>query len=149
MIEPDRIGHVVLKVRDLARSKKFYSEVLGLTVMGEVPEMRMVFFASRARDHHELAIMEVGRGAETPAPNSVGMLHVAFRLSSEQDLKTAYHELKQRGIPILGTVNHGISKSIYFADPDGNQIELYCDNPKETYAHMANPYAGRTPLDLG
>jgi catechol 2,3-dioxygenase-like lactoylglutathione lyase family enzyme len=54
MIVPDRIGHVVIKVRDLERSRKFYTEVLGLKQMMDLPEFKMVFFASNGRDHHEL-----------------------------------------------------------------------------------------------
>jgi catechol-2,3-dioxygenase len=55
MICPERIGHVVLKVRDLERSKKFYAEVMGLEVMKVEPSIKMAFFASNGRDHHEIA----------------------------------------------------------------------------------------------
>jgi catechol-2,3-dioxygenase len=61
MIQPDRIGHVVIKVRDLGRSTKFYSEILGLQIMKEELAFKMAFLASHGRDHHELAIVEVGR----------------------------------------------------------------------------------------
>jgi catechol 2,3-dioxygenase len=148
MIHPERIGHVVLKVRELERSRRFYGEVLGLKQMGEIPEFQMVFFSCGGRDHHELAIKAVGADAEGPRPRDVGLFHVAFRMRSEDDLKAAYRELQTHGVPVLGSVNHGISKSIYVADPDGNQIELYCDNPPEDYAGMRNPYAGRAALDL-
>jgi catechol 2,3-dioxygenase len=149
MIHPERIGHVVLKVRDLERSRRFYQDILGLTVMGEVPEFQMVFFSCGGRDHHELAIKAIRADAQAPRPQDVGLLHVAFRLRSEDDLRAAYRELQAHDVPILGSTNHGISKSIYFVDPDGNQIELYCDNPPEEYARMPNPYAGRASLDLG
>ena len=59
MIHPDRIGHIVLKVRSLERSRPFYTEVLGLEVMKELPEVKMVFLASNRRDHHEIALAEV------------------------------------------------------------------------------------------
>jgi catechol 2,3-dioxygenase len=148
MINLERIGHVVLKVRDLERSRRFYANVLGLKVMGEIPEFQMVFFSCGGRDHHELAIKAIGAEAQGPRPHDVGLFHVAFRLRSEDDLKAAYRELCAQGVSVLGSVNHGISKSIYLADPDGNQIELYCDNPPQEYARMPNPYAGRAPLDL-
>ena len=63
MIVPDRIGHVVIKVRDIERSRKFYTEVMGLQLMMELPKIKMAFFASNGRDHHEIACMEVGADA--------------------------------------------------------------------------------------
>jgi catechol 2,3-dioxygenase len=148
MIHPDRIGHVALRVRDLKRSRKFYTEVLGLELMKEIPELRAAFFSSGGRDHHEMALLEVGPQAEVPKASEIGMLHVAFRLQSEEELRSAYQELKARGIPISFTVNHGVSKSIYFQDPDGHGIELYCDNRPEEYAHMPDPYLGMDKLDF-
>ena len=64
MIKPERIGHVVLKVRNLARSRQFYAELLGLDLMYEIPGM--AFLASHRRDHHEIGLMEVGEAAELP-----------------------------------------------------------------------------------
>lgn len=148
MIRPDRIGHVALRVRDLERSRKFYSEVLGLQLMKEAPGLRAAFLSSGGRDHHEMALLEVGPQAEAPGANETVMLHVAFRLQSEEELRNAYQELKARGIPISFTVNHGVSKSIYFQDPDGHGIELYCDNRPEEYAHMPDPYLGMDKLDF-
>jgi catechol 2,3-dioxygenase len=148
MIRPDRIGHVALQVQDLQRSCAFYRDVLGLQLMKEIPEWRAAFFSSGGRDHHEIALLEVGPRAASPQGHAVKMLHVAFRVRSEAELRAAYQELKARGIPITFTVDHGISKSIYFQDPDGHGIEVYCDNPPEAYAHMPNPYAGVEKLDF-
>ncbi len=148
MIRSDRLGHVALRVRDLKRSRKFYAEVLGLQLMKEIPELRAAFLSSGGRDHHEVALLEVGPQAEAPRANETGMFHVAFRLQSEEDLRAAYQDLKAQGIPVSFTVNHGVSKSIYFQDPDGHGIEVYCDNPPEEYAHMPNPYAGTEKLDF-
>ena len=54
MILPDRIGHVVIKVRNLERSKRFFTDVLGLKLMMELPKLKIAFFASNGRDHHEI-----------------------------------------------------------------------------------------------
>ena len=148
MIRPDRIGHVAIRVRDLKRSREFYTEVLGLQLMKEIPEWRAAFLSSGGRDHHEMALLEVGPQAEVPRANEVGLVHIAFRLPSEEDLRTAYQELKARGVPVAFTVNHGVSKSVYFQDPDGHGVEVYCDNPPEEYAHMPNPYMGVEKLDF-
>jgi catechol 2,3-dioxygenase len=148
MIHPDRIGHIVLKVRNLERSRRFYTEILGLDVMKELPEVKMVFLASNRRDHHEIALAEVGEGAGAPEPSDVGLAHFAFRLKNAEDLLAAYREFKQRGVPIAFTVNHGVTLSIYFFDPDGNQLEVYSDNPPEEIAKMSNPYFGLDKLDF-
>jgi catechol 2,3-dioxygenase len=148
MIRPDRIGHIVLKVRSLGRSRPFYTEVLGLEVMKELPEVKMLFLASNRRDHHEIALAEVGEQAGAPRPGDVGLAHCAFRLKSMEDLIDAYREFKRRGVPISFTVNHGVTRSIYFLDPDGNQLEVYVDNPPEEIAIMSDPYFGLDKLEF-
>jgi catechol 2,3-dioxygenase len=148
MIRPERIAHVVLKVRDLERSKQFYTEVLGMDVMNEMPNPRIVFLANNRRDHHEIALLEVGQQALAPPANAVGLVHVAFRLRSEEELRAAYRELKEKNVPISFTVNHGITKSVYFFDPDGHELEVYCDNPPEEYAKLPNSYMGMDKLDF-
>jgi catechol 2,3-dioxygenase len=148
MIRPERIAHVVIKVRDLERSRKFYTEVLGMQFMKEIPELKIAFFSNNGRDHHEIALLEVGPQAEAPRANELGLLHIAFRLRSEEELRAAYQELKARGVPVSFTVNHGITKSVYFRDPDGYELEVYCDNPPEEYVHMLNAYAGTEKLDF-
>ena len=148
MIHPDRIGHIVLKVRSLERSRPFYTEVLGLEVMKELPQVKMLFLASNRRDHHEIALAEVGEHAGAPKPGDVGLAHCAFRLKTAEDLRAAYREFKERGVPISFTVNHGVTRSIYFLDPDGNQLEVYVDNSPEEIAQMSDPYFGLDKLDF-
>jgi catechol 2,3-dioxygenase len=148
MIHTDRIGHIVLKVRSLARSLPFYTGILGLDVMKELPQVKMVFLASNRRDHHEIALAEVGEQAGAPKPGDVGLAHCAFRLKSLEDLRAAYREFKERGVPISFTVNHGVTRSIYFLDPDGNQLEVYVDNTPEEIAKMSDPYFGLDKLDF-
>lgn len=148
MIKAERIGHVVLKVRDLQRSRKFYTEVLGMEVMNEISQPPILFLANNRRDHHEVGLLEVGLQAEGPRANDIGMLHVAFRLLNEADLIAAYREFKEKDVPISFTVNHGITKSIYFRDPDGHELEVYCDNTPEEYAKLPNSYMGMDKLDF-
>jgi catechol 2,3-dioxygenase len=148
MIQPDRIGHVVIKVRNLARSTKFYSEVLGLQVMKEEPGFKMVFLASHGRDHHELAVVEVGSEAAAPRERSIGLSHIAFRLRDEAALRAAYRDLKKNDVRIIGAINHGVTKSIYFEDPDGYELEVYCDGLPEEVAKFPDPYAGFEGLDF-
>lgn len=148
MVRPERIGHVVIKVRNLERSRKFYTEVLGMDVMNESQEIGILFLANNRRDHHEIALIEVGEEASAPQAHQIGLVHIAFRLRDEDELRAAYHEFKEKQVPISFTVNHGITNSIYFRDPDGHELEVYCDNPPEEYAAMPNAYMGMDKLDF-
>ena len=129
-IKPDRIGHVVLKVRSLERSVPFYSEILGFTENARYGPM--VFFTATGENHHDLALMEVGEDAAAQGSREVGLFHVAIRLGSVDDVKGAYAELRARGVSV-GSSDHGVSKSIYLSDPDGIEIELYADVPSDDY----------------
>jgi catechol 2,3-dioxygenase len=142
MIKPDRIGHVVLKVRDIERTKKFYTEVLGLEIMQFEPSIKMAFFASNRRDHHEIAAIEVERTAPESAPGAVGLSHVAFRLRDQEHLRAAYAELKKHGVAVVSAVDHGVTKSIYFRDPDDHMLEVYCDGLPQEVAKFPDPYMG-------
>lgn len=148
MLHPERIAHVVLKVRSLEQSKKFYTETLGMRVMKDLPQLRAVFLSFNGRDHHEIALFEIGEKAEAPRPNQTGMLHVAFRLRTEDDLVSAYKELKEKGVPVSFTVNHGVSKSIYFRDPDDNELEVYLDNDITEIDALPNAYLGMEKLEF-
>ena len=121
------LGHVVLKVADLERSEKFYSGVLGMSVCGRFDEqdMKMTFFT--LGNHHDLAIMEVS-GTDTAAGNqAVGLHHVAFCVGTLLDeLVEAKTHLEAAGVTPV-PVDHEVTKSLYFDDPDGNTLELYVD----------------------
>jgi len=140
MIKIERVGHLVITVRSLEKSRDFYTRVLGLQVMGEIPGA--VFLSAGGRDHHELALAELGSQAAKAKLNEVGLVHFAFRLRNEADLLEAYDTLLKEGVEISHTVNHGVTKSVYFFDPDGHEVEVYADNSPEEVASLPNPYFG-------
>lgn len=117
-----------------------------MEVMNDSPQARLLFLANHSRDHHELALIEIGPDAPSPDSGAIGMAHVAFRLETQEQLEQAYEELKRREIPISFTVNHGITNSVYFFDPDGHELEVYCDNDPEAFADMPNTYLGMDKL---
>jgi catechol-2,3-dioxygenase len=126
-IDPQEVGHVVLKVRNLERSAKFY-ELLGFRKVAEI-RGRMAFFTATGENHHDLGLMAVGENAPSPHPNAVGLYHVAIRLPSEEHVKAAYRTLAAAGVNVTGASDHGVSRSVYITDPDGIELELYADIP--------------------
>ena len=136
-----RVGHLVLKVKDLERSRKFFTEVLGFPQVGE-NDRGMLFFSTDVVDnHHMLALREAKPGAPMPDPEQIGMEHVSFELGSFAELQEAYRKFKEHNVKIRMTVFHGVAKSVYFYDPDGNQLEVYCNVPPEEYRKsVSNPY---------
>ena len=131
MLQPLRIGHVVLKVRDLDRSLSFYRDLLGFKVVSELSNV-MIFLAADGQNHHDLALLRVGQQAASPVPTAVGLYHVAIQLADWDAVRRAHAILTERGL-LRGAVDHGVSRSLYTADPDGNEIELYCDAPRSEW----------------
>jgi catechol 2,3-dioxygenase len=131
MLQPLRIGHVVLKVRDLDRSLAFYRDLLGFQVAGEMSNV-MIFLTATGENHHDLALLRVGDSAPSPLATAVGLYHVAIQLSDWGAVQHAHTLLSERGL-LRGAVDHGVTRSLYTADPDGNEIELYCDAPRQEW----------------
>ena len=144
MIKPTRLGHVVLRVRDLKRSEEFYTKFLGLEVKGRGGD-RMVFFRSNEDTDHDLAISNVGADAPGPEANRVGMYHLAYEFDSIEDIKEAYLLTQELGVEIAGFGDHGEIKGLYVRDPDGIEIELcafapeYKDTPLEQLLTQGEP----------
>lgn len=126
MIRPKKVGHVVLKVRDVTRAEQFYTEVLGFEVVMRLDRPRGVFFTLGAQ-HHDIAVLEMPADAEPVKDNQVGLHHVALQVGSLEELQECYRTLKAHNVRITATIDHFITKSIYFVDPDGNGFELYYD----------------------
>lgn len=134
-MEVKELGHVVLYVRELERSVRFYRDVLGwhqidLTTI-PIPAPVAAFASASGRTHHELLLIEVGEGAAAmPVGRRLGMYHVGLRIGdSDDELREALARLSESGVPVRGASDHTVSHSLYIADPDGNEIELYVDVP--------------------
>jgi catechol-2,3-dioxygenase len=124
------LGHVLLRVLDLERSKKFYTEVLGFRVLEEDPEHGGVFLALDGQSHAiDLFAAKDVEAARRQTPGVRGLGHVAFRVDSEAALRDAYTTLGAHGVEITRSIDHVSQKSIYFLDPDGNTIEIYYEHP--------------------
>ncbi len=127
------LGHLVLYVQNAARSARFYREVLGWhQVLPADPETTGPVAAfSGGRTHHELLLIEVGPDA-TPVPTGrrLGLYHFGVRVGdSDEELRAARDRVVAAGGTVLGSSDHTVTHSVYVADPDGNEVELYVDVP--------------------
>jgi catechol 2,3-dioxygenase len=140
-----RVGHVVIKMRDLDAAKRFYRDILGMKITDE-REGFGVFF--RFHDyHHDIAVFKVAEDAVAPQTNQVGLAHIALVADSLDTVKAMYRRLKEHNVPIVRTVDHGITRSVYFKDPEGNELEIYCEVP-EVHWQNVDTIIVANPIDL-
>ena len=132
-MEVKELGHLVLYVRDLERSRAFYRDVLGWREAAAVPGQMAMF--SSGRTHHELLLIEVGpNAAPIPEGRRVGMYHFGLKVGTTDDeLREAVETLVNAGANVVGAADHTVTHSLYITDPDGNEIELYIDVQPERW----------------
>jgi catechol 2,3-dioxygenase len=129
------LGHVVFYVRELDRSVRFYTDVVGLTEQGRIFNDRAALL-SGGRTHHELLLIEVGAAPGPAQGRRVGLYHVGWKIGTTlAELKAAYERIEAKGYAVDGVSDHTVSQSIYLRDPDGNEVELFVDNPEFDWRH--------------
>jgi catechol 2,3-dioxygenase len=129
-----RIRHVVLNVRDLAVSKAFYVDIVGMQVQQAMPGGA---FLTCGESDHDIALFqaregkEQAAGASRPLSTRVGLNHVMLETDSVEDVRALYRRLKAAGNDSARPIDHGSIRSIYFVDPDGNTVEVGYEVPVE------------------
>lgn len=147
------IGHVHLHVADLERSLAFYRGVLGFGLVTRFAEgPHGAAFVSAGGYHHHIGLNTWrSRGASPPPPGHTGLYHFAVRYPARRDLAEAVRRAVAAGVSLHGATDHGVSHSIYLADPDGNGLELTWDLPRDAWPlnDRGEPdlFSGR-PLDV-
>jgi catechol-2,3-dioxygenase len=128
-VEVKELGHIVLYVRDLARSAEFYRDVLGWNPITPKTEGARAAAFSSGRTHHELLLIEVGEDAPLPPHGRrAGLYHFGLKVGETDDeLREALATLQEHNVRVVGASDHTVTHSLYILDPDGNEIELYID----------------------
>ena len=141
-----RLNHAVLYVRDVDVSKAFYTEVLGFSIVVEIPGGAF-FRAPGSTNDHDLATFQIGSaaGPSTAGTATVGLYHLAWEVDTLGELERLRSVLREAGA-LVGQTNHGTTKSLYAKDPDGIELEIVWLVPAALLD--AATVLGTAPLDL-
>ncbi|OJY53551.1 VOC family protein [Pseudonocardia sp. 73-21] len=140
-ISPVRLNHAVLYVADLDRAVDFYTGVFGMTVAATEPRARAAFLRlPRSGNHHDLGLF--GVGPQAPKQRGIGLYHLAWQVDTVDELDAARQVLLEAGA-FTGASSHGATKSVYGADPDGNEFEIMWMLPRVDWG----VYENAAPVD--
>ena len=140
-----QLNHAVLFVRNLDRSVDFYRDIFGFEEVTRTGGMAFLRFP-QSPNHHDLGLAEVGERAPAPPRGSVGLYHLAWEVPTLGDLVRVAERLKARGVLHHGS-DHGATKSLYAADPDGIEFEVMWMVPREQWGEFERGVK-TTRLDL-
>ena len=137
---PVRLNHAVLFVADLQRSIDFYTGTFGMEVVVVEPRADAAFLRlPRSGNHHDLGLFGVGTAGGPRRRGAVGLYHLAWQVDTIDELAVARTALLDGG-SYTGESSHGATKSLYGADPDGNEFEIMWMLPRDdwgAYEHTA------------
>lgn len=122
---PNRIAHIGIMTKQFETMLDWYQRFL---LAEPVYKDDNLAFISFDEEHHRVVLMKLPDEAPENNPNGPGMAHLAYTFSSIKELLGAYERLRNEGIVPFLPINHGMTTSMYYMDPDGNQMEFQWDN---------------------
>jgi catechol 2,3-dioxygenase len=147
MAKVNKVGHVVLNVRDLDASLAFYTAALGMELVTHNTPRQMAFLSSGTQ-HHDIALSQAPAGAERGV---IGINHIAMQIEGgAEELRQLYGRLLAAGAQIDRTTEHSTTLSVYFFDPDGNRLEIFAEklSPEEGIRTLRKRGGMNKPLAL-
>ncbi|MBI4609477.1 MAG: VOC family protein [Candidatus Rokubacteria bacterium] len=143
---PVSFSHFGIHVTDLARMEDFYTRVLDLLVTdrGALRDGPTLVFLSRDPDQHHQMVLVTGR---PPGAGYNVVNQISFKLPMLADLKAMYTRVREERVKEFRIVTHGNAWSVYFADPEGNRVELFVDTPWHTPQPFAEPFDIEAPVE--
>ncbi|MEM7094286.1 MAG: VOC family protein [Actinomycetota bacterium] len=146
IIRPVKLAHFVLRSPRFTESVAWWTTVLGAETRHEND---FVCFLSYDEEHHRLAIISAPQLHDNER-TTAGLEHIAFTYASLDDLLATFSRLKAAAIEPVAPINHGMTLSMYYADPDGNQVELQVDTmtPTEAEDFMASDVFAANPIGV-
>ena len=151
-IRPQKFVHVVYRTRRFDEMLAWYQFVFDAQVQYQNPALAFLTYDD---EHHRFALINLdvlqAEGSETEKQGLIGVDHVAYTYASLEDLFENYEQLKAKGIKPYWCVHHGITVSMYYADPDGNQMEFQVDafdSAEEANDFMCGPITATNPVGV-
>ena len=158
---PIGVNHVVLNVRDLEESHRFWTEIVGLKQvgalrpradMGSMPPMRFYSGDHGGKmTHHDVALVENPNVPPPPAewglfgaPQAIN--HIAIAMPDRETWQKRLAFLQSRGVKFHLRINHGVTHSVYISDPNGYGVELLYELPRHLWERDID--AGLNYLEL-
>lgn len=138
-----RTGHVALRVRDLEKARHFYGDILGMKISEERPGQAIFFRFNEY--HHDIVVFQAA-DAGPATEHHAGAAHIAFVADDFETVLNMYRRLRENNVRVRRTTDHGFTKSVYFEDPDGIELEIYAEVPE--FDWRKNGLAVRQPLDF-
>lgn len=132
-LRPSRFSHLVLKTAQFDAMTDWYKTVLSARPLFE---NEVVCFLTYDEEHHRVMIGHAPDAAPRD-PKAAGVVHFAYAVETLEDLVNAYVRLRDQGIKPHSCINHGFTTSLYYLDPDRNEVELAVDNFKTREAMNA------------
>lgn len=146
-ISPVKLAHVVLRSKSYQASIDWWLNLLGAHVQFSSP---FLCFLTYDEEHHRLAIINAP-DSQDANPAAAGVDHFAFSYGDLDSLLASYQRLKAGGVTPYWCINHGPTTSLYYRDPDNNQVELQVDNfqtGEETAAWFHSEAFRRNPIGV-
>jgi catechol-2,3-dioxygenase len=151
-IRPSRFVHVVYRTRQFDKMIQWYRDVFDCKVQYQNP---ILAFLTYDDEHHRVALVNLAavkpQADEGERRGVIGVDHVAYTYDSVEDLVENYAQLKEKGILPYWCIHHGVTMSMYYADPDGNQMEMQVDAFTSSDAandYMNGPHFATNPIGV-
>ncbi|MEW6208270.1 MAG: VOC family protein [Acidobacteriota bacterium] len=150
-IRPTKFAHVVYRTRRFEQMLQWYETVFDARVQYQNPALAFLTYDD---EHHRFAFANLSLlqpdGTETDRQGVIGVDHVAYTYASLNDLLENYARLREKGISPYWCIHHGITVSMYYADPDGNQMEFQVDSysSSEEANAFINAHFGANPVGV-
>lgn len=147
-VSPAKLAHVVLRVRDLTRMRDWYRALLQADV---TQDSDVISFLTYDDEHHRIALLTFPGLQGADGAMRIGLDHIAFTYGSLGDLLHTYERLRDAGVTPFWPINHGVTVSMYYKDPEGNRIELQTDvfaSMREAKAYMASEAFTSNPIGV-
>ena len=141
-----RLNHAVLYVRDAVQAAALYKHAFGFEEIADMNGQAVFLRAAGSDNHHDLGLFSVGAGAQKPPRGSIGLYHLAWQVARIEDLAAMRTRLAELGA-LTGQSDHGATKSLYAADPDGNEFEVMWLLPRDQWGDY-DRNAVTKPLNL-